>query len=60
MGDGRRRSWQLIKLGPGLLVAGGCLWLALRDVDRTMVVARLSSANWALAPLMALLLLVSA
>ena len=58
MGDGRRRSWQLIKLAPGLLVAGGCLWLALRDVDRTMVVARLSSANWALAPLMALLLLV--
>ena len=58
MGDGRRGSWQLIKLVPGLLVAGGCLWFALRDVDWTMVVAKLSAADWSLAPLMPLLLFV--
>lgn len=58
MGGGRRRTWQLIRLLPGLLVAGGCLWFASRDVDLSMVVTRLADANWSLAPLMGVLLVV--
>jgi len=58
MVGGRRATWQLIKLLPGVLVAGGCLWFALRAVDWSTVGGVLARANWSLAPVMGVLLFV--
>ena len=58
MVGGRRATWQLIKLLPGVLVAGGCLWYALRTVNWSTVGGVLSGANWSLAPVMGVLLFV--
>jgi len=58
MVGGRRLSWQLLKLLPGVVVAGGCLWLALRGVNWGTVSGVLARANWSLAPVMGVLLFV--
>ncbi len=56
MVGGRRGTWQLLKLLPGLVVAGACLWYAVRDVDWSQVQDRWAGARWSLAPVMAVLL----
>ena len=56
MVGGRRGTWQLLKLLPGLVVAGVCLWYAVRDVDWSQVRDRWAGARWSLAPVMAVLL----
>ena len=56
MVGGRRGTWQLLKLLPGLVVAGVCLWYAVRGVDWSQVRDRWAGARWSLAPVMAVLL----